>query len=223
MLHLILLAIAILELTGRITGRMGLEYFFKPLIMIWMGSYFLLYRQKKELTFPLLAAFVFSWTGDILLMFDAASERFFYAGVGGFFLAQLAYIHIFVRYSENGGKGYLQRNPLPGLLFIGYASGFCYLLYPGLEGPMKPIILIYALSLITMSMTALNRHARVNHRSFLLVFIGSILFVLSDSMIAFNRFLVEFRMAGFWIMVTYITAQYLIMRGLLLERSAVRT
>jgi len=90
-------------------------------------------------------------------------------------------------------------------------------LYPGLEGLMKPVIMIYALSLIGMSMMALNRNGRVNRTSYLLVFLGSVLFVLSDSMIALDRFFREIPMSGFWIMLTYISAQYMIVRGLILE------
>jgi len=54
--------------------------------------------------------------------------------------------------------------------------------------------------------------------SFRLTFIGSILFVWSDSLIAFNKFSLEIPLAGFWIMLTYMAAQYLIMRGLILEK-----
>ena len=86
---------------------------------------------------------------------------------------------------------------------------------------MRPIILVYAISLIGMSMMALNRHSRVSHRSFMLVFVGSILFVLSDSMIALNKFYMEFSLAGFWIMLSYVAAQYLILRGLILEKDGV--
>jgi uncharacterized membrane protein YhhN len=48
--------------------------------------------------------------------------------------------------------------------------------------------------------------------------VGSLLFLASDSMIAINKFTTEIPMAGFWIMISYILAQYLIMRGLVLEK-----
>lgn len=217
-LHLILVVIVIIELTGRLTGNINLEYLVKPLIMIWMAVFFIIFKTKKGFTVPVLIAFFFSWIGDNFLMFSGLNELFFFAGVGGFFIAQLAYIYIFTVYSENGGQGYLRKNLILGFLFIAYIAGFFYLLYPGLEGIMKPIILLYAISLIAMSMMALNRSGRVNRASFLLVFVGSCLFVISDSMIAFNKFYMEFSQAGFWIMVTYIAAQYLIMRGLILEK-----
>ena len=218
LLHLLLAIIVIVELTGRFTDNINLEYPVKPLIMIWMALYFLIFNNKKEFTLPVLIAFFFSWVGDNFLMFSGKNELFFYAGVGGFFLAQLTYIYIFARYSEKGGKGYLQKNMIIGLLFAGYVAGIYYLLYPGLEGIMKPVILLYALSLMGMSMMALNRNGRVNHLSFILVFTGSLLFLISDSMIALNKFYSEFFLAGFWIMVSYIAAQYLIMRGLILEK-----
>lgn len=218
LLHILLGLIVIVELAGRLTGQIALEYPVKPLIMIWMALYFMRFKKKDAFVAPVLVAFFFSWAGDILLMFSGNSELFFFAGVGGFFLAQLAYIYTFVRFSEQGGRGFLQKRPAMALPFLAYAAGIYFILLPGLDGIMKPIILIYALSLIGMSMMALNRLGRVSRPSFLLVFTGSLLFVASDSMIAIDRFYTELPMAGFWIMATYMPAQYLIMRGLALER-----
>lgn len=217
-LHLIFLVIVIIELAGRFTDNINLEYPVKPLIMIWMAVYFLLFRKKKSFTIPVLVAFFFSWVGDNFLMFSGKNELFFYAGVGGFFFAQLAYIYIYTRYSEQKRKGYLQKHPWIILLFLLYIGVIYFILLPGLEGIMKPVILVYALSLMAMSMMALNRRKRVNPSSFRYVFVGSLLFMLSDSMIAINKFTTEIPMAGFWIMISYILAQYLIMRGLVLEK-----
>jgi len=218
-LHLVLLIIVVIELTGRFTDNIRLEYPVKPLIMIWMAAYFLIYNKKKSFTIPVLIAFFFSWLGDNFLMFSGKNELFFFAGVGGFFLAQLSYIYIFSKYKEENRQGYLRKKPLLIIFFLLYVGGIYFVLFPGLEGIMKPIILVYALSLMAMSMMALNRRGRVNPPSFRYVFAGSILFLLSDSMIAINKFSTEFPLAGFWIMITYISAQYLIMRGLVYEKS----
>jgi uncharacterized membrane protein YhhN len=217
LLHLIFAVIVIIELTGRLMDNIQMEYFVKPLIMIWIAVYFLLYKKKSSFTVPVLVAFFFSWVGDNFLMLSGKNELFFFAGVGGFFFAQLSYIYTFAKFSEKGGRGRLQKNPWLSFLFLAYVAGMLILLFPGLEGMMKPIITIYALSLILMSMMALNRSERVGAMSFKLVFFGSILFLISDSMIAFNKFHSEIPLAGFLIMITYIAAQYLIMRGLILE------
>ncbi len=217
-LHLLFAVIVVVELTGRFIDQIQLEYMVKPLIMIWIATYFLLYKQKKQFTVPVLIAFFFSWVGDNFLMFSGNNELFFFAGVGGFFVAQLTYIYTFASFSEVNVRGPIQKNRLLIIPFLVYVAGIYLLLFPGLEGLMKPIILVYALSLMGMSMMALNRKGRVGQASFRLVFIGSLLFLISDSMIALNKFYHEFTLAGFWIMITYIAAQYLIMRGLILEK-----
>lgn len=217
-LHLLFAVIVIVELTGRLIGDVQMEYVVKPLIMIWISIYFMLFAKKNAFAIPVLLAFFFSWAGDNLLMLSDRDELFFFAGVGGFFCAQLAYLYTFLRFSENGGKGYVQKNFWVSLPFIVYVAGILILLYPGLEGVMKPVITVYALSLMLMSMAALNRSGRVGDLSFRLTFAGSLLFMLSDSMIAFDKFHTEIPLAGFLIMLTYISAQYLIMRGLILEK-----
>ncbi len=212
--------IVIVELLGRLLNNVSLEYPVKPLIMIWISIYFTLNSRKRSLLTGVLIAFFFSWIGDMLLMFSGGynNEMLFYAGVGGFFLAQIAYILVFIRNKENGIKGFLLRNPFWIIPLLGYGVAIYLFLFPGLEGLMIPIILIYALSLIGMSLAALNRRDRVGRKSFQLVFTGSLFFVVSDSMIAINKFHSEIPYAGFLIMLTYIVAQYLIMSGLILEK-----
>ena len=217
LLHLLFVVIVIVELLGRLLDNIQMEYFVKPLIMIWIAVYFLLSARKSTFTIPVLLAFFFSWVGDNFLMLSGKNELFFYAGVGGFFCAQLSYIFTYVKYSEKGGKGYVQKNLWISVVFLAYVAGILVLLFPGLEGMMKPVITIYAISLMGMSMMALNRSGRVGVLSFKLVFFGSLLFLISDSMIAINKFHSAIPLAGFLIMITYISAQYLIMRGLILE------
>jgi uncharacterized membrane protein YhhN len=216
-LHVIFAVIVMIELQGRLTGTIQTEYFVKPLIMIWIAGYFLMFRRKSAFTVPVLVAFFFSWVGDIFLMFSGRNELFFFAGVGGFFMAQLTYIYVFSKYREKEGVGFLKRNIWISLFFMAYVAGMLVLLFPGLEGMMKPVITIYALSLMGMSMMALNRSGRVGVNSFKMVFAGSLLFMISDSMIAFDKFRSAIPLAGFLIMITYIAAQYLIMRGLVME------
>jgi uncharacterized membrane protein YhhN len=71
------------------------------------------------------------------------------------------------------------------------------------------------LALLGMSAMALNRFKTVPSKSFYFVFIGSVLFVISDSIIAIDKFLVSVPNDRLLIMATYIAAQFLIMKGLL--------
>ena len=49
----------------------------------------------------------------------------------------------------------------------------------------------------------------------LYVFFGAIAFVISDSILAINKFYAPFEKSSFFIMLTYLVAQYLIVVGIL--------
>jgi len=92
--------------------------------------------------------------------------------------------------------------------------GWCiiWLLSDGL-GEMKLPVTVYTVVILAMLLAAINRQKKVNRQSFLLVLAGAILFVVSDSMIAVNRFTQPFELARIAIMSSYITSQYLIAVG----------
>jgi len=217
-LHLIIIPIFIAELISRWSDNHTTEYFTKPFLLIWIGIYYYLNTGNIKRDIIIYLAFLFSWTGDMFLMVAHINEIFFYAGVGGFFLAQLAYIKIYTDNIKSDNKGLIFDKPVWLIPFALYLATILFLITGNLKGLMIPIIVIYAVSLILMSVFALNRKGIVSERSFKLVFIGSLLFVLSDSMIAINRFYAEFQASSFLIMLTYFIAQYLIMYGLIVEK-----
>lgn len=104
------------------------------------------------------------------------------------------------------------------LLFIvaGYGGLLYWILYDGL-GVMKVPVAAYTIVIIAMLLAALNRFGKVNRTSFLLVMAGAALFVLSDSLIAINRFHTKLDYSTLSVMSTYVLAQYLIVRGCLRE------
>ncbi len=104
------------------------------------------------------------------------------------------------------------------LPFLIYLAGIFILVNPGLEGLMKPVVLIYAFSLVGMAIAAINRYGLTASGKFWLTLSGALLFLLSDSLLAYNKFIGETTSGGFIIMLTYIAAQYLIMRGLIFQR-----
>jgi uncharacterized membrane protein YhhN len=66
-----------------------------------------------------------------------------------------------------------------------------------------------------MLIAAINRYGKVSRLSFILVLAGAVLFVISDSLIALNKFGFPFVFSGVAVMTTYIAAQYLIVTGVL--------
>ena len=65
---------------------------------------------------------------------------------------------------------------------------------------------------------ALNRKGAITEKSFNWVLWGAILFILSDSLIALNKFTVDIPLSKTWIMATYMGAQYLIVMGYIAGR-----
>jgi uncharacterized membrane protein YhhN len=160
----------------------------------------------------ILTALVFSWCGDVLLEFALFNETYFLAGLGSFLLAQFMYL---IAFFSTPGKNLIAGSKFWLLIFVAvYGAALLYYLWDGL-GDMKIPVLVYAVVILTMLSAAINRMGKVDRLSFILVLFGAILFVLSDSMIAVNKFRQPFVLAEIAIMVTYITAQYLIITGCL--------
>lgn len=183
----------------------------KPLLMITLLLYFL----SASSGFPrwrwfVVAALVFSWAGDVFLIWD----NMFIFGLIAFLIAHLFYI---IAYHQTGAaKGELR--PLDIIKFLLLGSILIWLIYPGLGSMMLPV-LVYALVLVGMGIWAHKRRGATCAKSFTLVSIGVILFVMSDGMIAVNKFAFEIPAERILIMSTYMAAQYLIVRGLLIHES----
>ena len=73
----------------------------------------------------------------------------------------------------------------------------------------------FLLAHLFMVLNALFRYGRTTSASFWMVFFGALLFMASDSLLAVNKFMMPIYHAHIWIMLTYISAQFLIVDGLL--------
>jgi uncharacterized membrane protein YhhN len=78
---------------------------------------------------------------------------------------------------------------------------------------MRIPVIIYAVVILTMLAGAINRIEKVNRQSCIMVLAGAILFVISDSAIAVNKFSYQFESSEIVVMSTYVLAQFLIIKG----------
>jgi uncharacterized membrane protein YhhN len=194
-----------------------LDYFFKPLIMISIGGYFLVKSKKIDKNVVSLAmfAFLFSLFGDSFLMF-ANQSLFFILGLAYFLIAQIFYIFLFRQSIKLAGKQpFLSRNRIFIIAYILYGATIYYLLFNHLDFIMKIAVFVYMTAILGMSVMALNRYKTVSFKSFSYVFFGSILFVFSDTLIAMDKFYVAIPNDRIFVMLTYIAAQFLIVKGIL--------
>lgn len=195
------------ELTG-----MGfyLKMVLKPAIV---GSLIWLVLHSGAKPGWLLTALIFSLAGDVLLMLPGEQSSFFLAGLTAFLAAHIAYIRLFL--SQIDPRKF-SRNiwPVSLIFLIGYTYLILRILVPSLGELLLPVM-VYVAVILTMAFLALNRYRQVPGRSFYYVAIGALLFVLSDSILALNRFHSPLPHAGFLIMSTYSMAQFALVEGLI--------
>lgn len=145
---------------------------------------------------------LFSGAGDILL--ELPGGHLFEAGMGAFMLAHLCYAALFIR---RPGIAPL-RGLVLGIVMV-FTLSFGIMIYPFL-GPMKLPILVYLGVILLMAASAC-----LGSRTNAAVILGALVFIASDAMIAYTRFVAPINDSGFWIMLTYYTAQALLAFGTL--------
>jgi uncharacterized membrane protein YhhN len=203
-------------LTGSIETLQSVHYIAKPAIVI--SLIFLFVKSSKSFSIPIkrltLLALIFSLLGDALLLFVDESEHFFTLGLVAFLTAHVMYILLFLkhRHTKNSPFGFI------ALLLI-YASGLFYFLKDGL-GVMLIPVMVYMIFILVMATTAYLRKNKVNVHSYALVFSGALCFMVSDSILALNKFYQPIPWSNISIMATYAIAQYLIIIGVLKLKSA---
>jgi uncharacterized membrane protein YhhN len=193
---------ALLHMWGEYQGPDLLIYIFKPLTMIFIITIAVLAKvppsQKYKLA--IIAGLLFSMLGDILLMLPV---DLFIAGLLSFLVAQTIYIYAFRK-----GRP-LRLKFLAMLPFVVYGLIIYLILLPKLNGMEIPVG-VYVLVILTMAWQAWDQWDDVRSRWALLAFIGAVLFVISDSILALNRFGEPFAAARALTLSTYYSAQWLI-------------
>ena len=146
------------------------------------------------------AGLVFSLAGDVFLMLP--QNRFAF-GLGSFLVGHFFYIAAFTSV-----QGF--RISVLCLAPFLLAAGVVYaMLLPHLGRLWLPV-LFYVLAIMAMAWQAAERWELSGDASSLLALAGALLFLVSDSALAFNRFRAPFHSAQAIVLSTYYAAQWLI-------------
>ncbi|MEU3404236.1 lysoplasmalogenase [Streptomyces sp. NPDC006670] len=170
----------------------------KPLLMPLLVGYVLTLHAPRLLV----AALLFGWGGDLALLFDA--EPAFLVGMGSFAAGHVCYLVLF-------GRG--RTSPALGGAYAVALVGTVALLWGDLPAGLRIPVAGYSLLLASMAYrsSALGRVAGV----------GGALFLLSDTLIATGvAEWPQLPRPDFWIMATYLAAQYLLAVGALHREQA---
>jgi alkylglycerol monooxygenase len=154
----------------------------------------------------LLAGLVASLAGDVLLMGPA---KLFVPGLVCFLLAHLAYIALF----SIGVGMFPRRGVLAATLLIGVGM-YAFLWQGGLPPALRIPVGVYVVVIACMAAQAIGRAAVLGEAdpSAPWVAVGACFFMLSDALLATNRFVAPLPLASLWVLATYYAAQVLIVR-----------
>ena len=147
--------------------------------------------------------------GDILLIFEG--RPFFILGLLSFLLAHVLFVLIF---RSRAGTIKLDFYTVVCSLFIlSYYFFFMKFLWPHL-GAMRIPVLAYAFVISGMLWMALQLLRSTSSLRGHIV-LGALFFVVSDSLLSIQLFYSSFELAHFYVMLTYLLAQLLLVYGIL--------
>ena len=202
-LQILLVVVFATDLFFIFNNQPELRFFTKPLLLpILILMYF---PQAKSLKIQLdkffLVGLALSFFGDLFLLFQWG----FLPGLGSFLLAHVFYIISFRKKIQNSIWKFW-----PIILGL-YASILLVFLFPYLK-EMKIPVLIYAVVISVMMYNAL----KTNNRNLM---IGALLFLISDTLLSVNLFLKPLMILNLLVMITYVLAQWFLVRGMLLSKN----
>jgi uncharacterized membrane protein YhhN len=199
-------ASAILAIIGaEIAGLRDLHYVFKPLTTLLILAMALrLSSAPSAYRRWIVVGLLLSTLGDVFLMlpFDG-----FVFGLGSFLLAHIAYL---VALRQRGGWW---RVRWPMLVYAVIASLVFARLWPGLPVELRVPVIVYVIALAGMAAQAASVWREHSSTATRIAAIGGACFVVSDALLALDRFSSPLPHASVWVLATYWIAQWCIARS----------
>ena len=177
-----------------------LEFFaLLKIIPIILLSFLVVRAGINSVSLHLLLALLFSMGGDVLL-----EMNLFVPGLSSFLFAQLLYGSLFLRYHSNWSADYQI-----SLLLVGASLVMAVIIW-SYAGDMRPPVIAYLPVITFMGLSA-------NISPIKGAILGAAVFILSDSIIAIDRFVMAVPASGRLIMISYYVAQFLLVGAVIQE------
>jgi uncharacterized membrane protein YhhN len=195
------LVFALLNIRAVFAGAHEQEYVFKPLTTVLIAVLAATARGAADDRYRghVVAGLVFSLAGDVFLMLPG---DWFVPGLASFLVAHLCYIAAFTR-------GGWRASPALAVACGSYLMVLMWWLLPQ-AGEVRVPVAVYGVVICAMAWQALERREALRTASATLAALGAVLFVVSDTALAVNRFVAPFWLAPLAVMGTYVPAQWLI-------------
>jgi uncharacterized membrane protein YhhN len=177
-------------------------YAFKPLAtLLILALALVLTPARADYQWAIAAGLLFSTAGDVFLMLPR--DRFV-AGLASFLVAHLCYVGAFSIGVPFGAA------PLLWLPFFAAGGVVLVLVWPGLKPALRAPVAVYVVVIAAMAGQAAGRWYLSGSAVALAATVGAGLFVVSDAVLAIDRFRWKFRAARAVTLATYWAAQLLI-------------
>ncbi|RPE00093.1 lysoplasmalogenase [Aureibaculum marinum] len=199
--------VSLLDMVGVILNMDELRYIFKPMLMLSLVALYLVTTTYRNNWY--IGALLFSFLGDVLLLFDG--EIYFILGLLSFLIAHIIYIVIVLSWITTTSIKKIVVASLPFLIYFLFLINF---LRSSLNQLFMPVV-IYGLTISTMGLVSLLYYLNSKNTAAKYMITGACLFVISDSVLAINKFYTSISIFPIVVMFTYLTAQYLILKAIL--------
>jgi len=216
----IYLAVGAVHLIAGTAGHASLMEFSKGMLMPLLILFILYEREFKLQPFDywLVGGLVCSWLGDITLLFQDIASIYFILGLICFLLAQGAYIVCFKSARWPPPNKISLDTPFKKnkwqLLAVALALIMLSIIFPYLDSFALPVI-FYVVIITAMVIQAAERFMRTIPLSYRQVLTGGFLFIISNALLAIDKFVADIPLSIIWIMSTYIAAQLFISLGII--------
>lgn len=205
--YLLFFLAAVADVFAIVSNNEQIRFFSKPMLMTFLALIYLFSVQKPNGIYVL--GLFFSFLGDVFLL--GSGQEFFMLGLASFLIAHIIYIKITASYLDMHLTSKMISSALPFVLFL---CALLYLIGSSLETLLFPVLL-YGLTISTFGSVAFLLYRTEKSRSNQWLFIGAVFFIVSDGLIALDKFYEPRDYYSLLIMVTYILAQFLISKAMI--------
>ena len=202
---------AALTVASQVCGWQELFQMAKPLAMLalmyvgWATT-----QLQPPVQKWLVRALGLSWVGDVLLLYPSM----FLPGLLAFLAAHVCYILMLSKDAP-----WLHSRRALAVFMSMAALVFVVLDQNGLPTDLRVPVAAYVLVIATMAAQAWGRAKHLGTPGSRLLAWGSVLFMLSDSLLALDKFVSPLPIAGLWVLASYYLAQGFMVQGRLASKA----
>ena len=204
------LLVSILDIIGIAFKIESLIFLFKPLILLsllFLYSNSVVDRNKWYST-----ALVFSFFGDVFLIYSG--DFTFKVGLISFLIAHILFISVVIKRIQ---KTSFLKALIAAIPFFIVLTGLIFLIKNALNELLVPVV-IYGITISIFGMVSFLDYSTKKTKESLWMLFGAIVFMISDSILAINKFYESSLFFEIIVMVTYVSAQYLIYKSMVCEQ-----